>query len=101
MVPLSFYLALSAILFFIGALGFLIRRNIIMMLISIEIMLNAVNISLIALSHYMQDLRGQIFALFVIAVAGGAVAVGLIVVVIIYRNKPTLKLEDFNLMREE
>ncbi len=101
MVPLSFYLALSAILFFIGALGFLIRRNLIMMLISIEIMLNAVNISLIALSHYMQDLRGQILALFVIAVAGGAVAVGLIVVVIIYKNKPTLKLEDFNLLREE
>ena len=101
MVPLSFYLALSAILFFIGAFSFLTRRNLIMMFISIEIMLNSVNISLVALSHYMQDIRGQILALFVIAIAGGAVAVGLIILVLAYRNKKTLKLEEFNLLREE
>lgn len=101
MVPLSFYLALSATLFFIGAFSFLTRRNLIMMFISIEIMLNSVNISLVALSHYMQDIRGQILALFVIAIAGGAVAVGLIILVLAYRNKKTLKLEEFNLLREE
>ncbi|MGB9710876.1 MAG: NADH-quinone oxidoreductase subunit NuoK [Thermodesulfovibrio sp.] len=101
MVPLSYYLALSIALFFIGFLGFLTRRNLIMMFISIEIMLNSVNISLVALSHYMQDIRGQILALFVIAVAGGAVAVGLIILVLAYKNKPTLKLEEFNLLRED
>jgi len=101
MVPLSWYLALSSILFFIGVFGFLTRRNIIMMFISIEVMLNSVNISLVALSHYMQDVRGQILALFVIAIAGGAVAVGLIILILAYRNKPTLKLEEFNLLRED
>lgn len=101
MVPLSYYLALSIIVFFIGAFSFLTRRNLIMMFLSIEIMLNAVNISLVALSHYMQDIRGQILALFVIALAGGAVAVGLIILVLAYRNRKTLKLEDFNLLREE
>lgn len=101
MVPLNFYLALSILVFFIGAIGFLIRRNLIMMFISVEIMLNSVNISLVALSHYMQDVRGQILALFVIAIAGGAVAVGLIILILAYRNKPTLKLEDFNILREE
>lgn len=101
MVPLNCYLALSVILFFVGLIGFLIRRNLIMMLISIEIMLNAVNLSLIALSHYMQDIRGQILALFVIAIAGGAVAVGLIILVLAYKNKPTLKLEEFDLLREK
>lgn len=101
MVPLSWYLALSSILFFIGVFGFLTRRNIIMMFISIEVMLNSVNISLVALSHYMQDVRGQILALFVIAIAGGAVAVGLIILILAYKNKPTLKLEEFNLLRED
>ena len=101
MVPLNCYLALSVILFFVGLIGFLIRRNLIMMLISIEIMLNAVNLSLIALSHYMQDIRGQILALFVIAIAGGAVAVGLIILILAYKNKPTLKLEEFDLLREK
>lgn len=101
MVPLSFYLCLSCLLFFIGVFGFLTRRNLIMMFISIEIMLNSVNISLVALSHYMQDIRGQILALFVIAIAGGAVAVGLIILILAYRNKPTLKLEEFKLLRED
>ncbi len=101
MVPLSYYLGLSAILFFIGTFSFLTRKNLIMMFISIEIMLNSVNISLVALSHYMQDIRGQIIALFVIVIAGGSVAVGLIILVLAYRNKRTLKLEEFNLLREE
>ncbi len=101
MVPLKLYLALSILLFFIGVFGFLTRRNLIMMFISIEVMLNSVNISLVALSHYMQDIRGQILALFVIAIAGGAVAVGLIILILVYRNKPSLKLEDFHLLKEE
>lgn len=101
MVPLSYYLALSIALFFIGFIGFITRRNLIMMFISIEIMLNSINVSLVALSHYMQDIRGQILALFVIAIAGGAVAVGLIILILAYKNKPTLKLEEFNLLRED
>lgn len=101
MVPLSYYLALSIVLFFIGFAGFITRRNLIMMFISIEIMLNSINVSLVALSHYMQDIRGQILALFVIAVAGGAVAVGLIILILAYRNKPALNLEEFNLLRED
>lgn len=101
MVPLSYWLGLSVILFFIGAFGFLNRRNLIMMFLSVEIMLNSVNLSLVASSYYLQDLRGQIFALFIIALAGGAVAVGLIILIIAYKSKKTLKLEEFNLLREE
>ncbi|HIJ60575.1 MAG TPA: NADH-quinone oxidoreductase subunit NuoK, partial [Nitrospirae bacterium] len=74
MVPLNWYLILSAGLFAIGLFAFLTRRNLLMMFLSIEIMLNAINISLIAMSHYMQDIHGQIIAFFVIANAAGGVA---------------------------
>ncbi|MFQ3573964.1 MAG: NADH-quinone oxidoreductase subunit NuoK, partial [Thermodesulfovibrionales bacterium] len=77
MVPLSWYIALSLCLFCIGLYTFISRRNLLMMFLSIEIMLNAVNISLIAISHYMQDIHGQIIAFFVIANAAAGVAVGL------------------------
>ncbi|QER42646.1 NADH-quinone oxidoreductase subunit NuoK [Thermodesulfobacterium sp. TA1] len=101
MVPLNWYLILSFCLFGIGLTGFLIRKNLIMLLISIEVMLNAVNLSLVALGHYLQDLKAQVIALFIIGCAAGAVAVGLIILVIAYRNKPTLKIEEFNLLRED
>ncbi|MCK5426563.1 MAG: NADH-quinone oxidoreductase subunit NuoK [Thermodesulfovibrionia bacterium] len=99
MVPLSWYTVLSAVVFSIGVLGFLIRRNVIIMLISIEIMLNAANISLAAFSHYTQDMRGQIFVFFVIAVAAAEVAIGLAIIIALFRNKPTLNVDELNIMR--
>lgn len=99
MVPLNWYILLSAVVFSIGVLGFLIRRNIIIMLISVEIMLNAVNISLAAFSHYLQDMRGQIFIFFIIAVAAAEVAIGLALVIALFRNKPTVNVDEFNIMK--
>jgi NADH-quinone oxidoreductase subunit K len=93
-VPVSAVLGLSAILFAIGVFGFLARRNIILMLISIEVMLNAVNLSLAGFSRYFDDLRGQIVALFVIAVAAAEVGVGLGIVIALNRNKPGAGVAD-------
>lgn len=94
MVPLNWYLWLSAAVFSIGVLGFLTRRNIIIMFMSIEIMLNGVNISLVALSHYMQDLRGQILTFFVITVAAAEAAIGLAIIISLFRNKETPYVDD-------
>jgi NADH:ubiquinone oxidoreductase subunit K len=94
MVPIGAYLGLSAVLFGIGLIGFLGRRNIILMLVSVEIMLNAVNVSLAAFSHRLQDSRGQILALFVIAVAAAEVAVGLGLMLALSRNRPGASVED-------
>jgi NADH:ubiquinone oxidoreductase subunit K len=94
MVPAGAYLGLSAVLFGIGLIGFLARRNIILMLVSIEIMLNAVNVSLAAFSQRLQDSSGQIIALFVITVAAAEVAVGLGLVLALSRNKPGASVED-------
>ena len=93
-IPVSAVLGLSAILFAIGVFGFLARRNIILMLISIEVMLNAVNLSLAGFSRYFDDLRGQIVALFVIAVAAAEVGVGLGIVIALNRNKPGAGVAD-------
>jgi NADH-quinone oxidoreductase subunit K len=93
-VPVSAVLGLSAILFAIGVFGFLARRNIILMLISMEVMLNAVNLSLAGFSRYFDDLRGQIIALFVIAVAAAEVGVGLGIVIALNRNKPGAGVAD-------
>jgi NADH-quinone oxidoreductase subunit K len=94
MVPAGAYLGLSAVLFGIGLIGFLARRNIILMLVSIEIMLNAVNVSLAAFSQRLQDSSGQIIALFVITVAAAEVAVGLGLVLALSRNKLGASVED-------
>ncbi|TDJ70783.1 MAG: NADH-quinone oxidoreductase subunit NuoK [Planctomycetota bacterium] len=87
-VPVGVIIGLSAVLFGIGVFGFLARRNIILMLISIEIMLNAVNLSLIGFSRHLADPRGQVLALFVIAVAAAEAAVGLGLVIALNRNRP-------------
>jgi NADH-quinone oxidoreductase subunit K len=87
MIPAGALLGLSAILFGIGAFGFLARRNIILMLISVEIMLNAVNVSLAGFSFHFEDLRGQVLALFVIVMAAAEVGVGLGLVIALNRNK--------------
>ena len=98
-VPLSWYVILSAVVFSIGIFGFLTRRNIIIMFLSIELMLNGVNISLIAFSHYLQDLRGQVFVFFVIAVAAAEAAIGLAIIMALFRNKATAHVDDMNEMK--
>ncbi|GBD99973.1 NADH-quinone oxidoreductase subunit K [bacterium BMS3Abin07] len=99
MVPLNWYLLLSAVVFTIGILGFLTRRNIIIMFLSMELMLNGVNISLMAFSHYMQDLRGQVLVFFIIAVAAAEAAIGLALIVALFRNKPTVHVDEMNDMK--
>jgi NADH-quinone oxidoreductase subunit K len=94
MVPLSWYMLLSLAIFSIGVFGFLSRRNVIIVFMSIELMLNAVNINLISLSHYLQDMRGQILAFFVIAVAAAEAAIGLAIVIALFRNKATAHVDE-------
>ena len=94
MVPVGTVLGLSAILFGIGVFGFLARRNIILMLVSIEVMLNAVNLSLVGFSRHLEDPRGQILALFVIAVAAAEAAIGLGLVIALNRNRPGTGVAD-------
>jgi NADH-quinone oxidoreductase subunit K len=99
MVPIGACLGLSAILFAIGLFGFLGRRNIILMLVSVEIMLNAVNVSLATFSHQFQEPRGQVLALFVITVAAAEAAVGLGLVIAVYRNRPGVSIEDLTQLK--
>lgn len=99
MVPLSWYMTLSMVIFSIGVFGFLSRKNIIIIFMSIELMLNAVNINLIALSHYLQDVRGQILAFFVIAVAAAEAAIGLAIVIALFRNRATAHVDEVKEMR--
>ena len=94
MIPMGAVLGLSAVLFGIGAFGFLARRNIILMLVSVEVMLNAVNLSLAGFSRHLEDSRGQILALFVIAVAAAEAGVGLGLVIALYRNRPGVSVTD-------
>jgi NADH-quinone oxidoreductase subunit K len=93
------YLVLSAALFVIGVIGVMVRRNIIIIFMSIELMLNAVNINLAAFSYQLQHASGQVFAIFVIAVAAAEAAVGLGIILAFYRNKETLNVDEMNLMR--
>ncbi|HET8759658.1 MAG TPA: NADH-quinone oxidoreductase subunit NuoK [Nitrospiria bacterium] len=99
MVPLSYYLALAAVLFVIGVVGVLIRKNIIIILLSIELMLNATNINFVAFSHYLQDVTGQVFVFFVMTVAAAEVAIGLAIIIALYRNRSTINVEDISLMK--
>ena len=99
MVPLSWYVVLGGAVFCVGILGFLIRRNIIIMLMSIELMLNGVNITLIAFNHYLQDMRGQILVLFIITIAAAEVAVGLALIIALFKNKQTVNVDDLDIMK--
>ncbi|OGW60450.1 MAG: NADH-quinone oxidoreductase subunit K [Nitrospirae bacterium RIFCSPHIGHO2_01_FULL_66_17] len=99
MVPLSYYLTLGAVLFVIGVVGVLIRKNIIIILLSIELMLNAANINFVAFSHYLQDITGQVFVFFVMTVAAAEVAIGLAIIIALYRNRSTINVEDISLMK--
>lgn len=86
-------------LFSIGVLGVLVRRNAIVVFMCVEIMLNAVNISLIGFDNYTDQVNGQIFSFMVMCVAAAEVSVGLAIVIALFRNKPTVNLDEFNLMR--
>ena len=97
--PITQYLMLSAFLFCIGVYGVLARRNGVMVLMSIELMLNAVSINLVAFSARLNDAAGQVFALFVIAIAAAEVGVGLAIVLLIYRNRVGVNLDEIDLMK--
>jgi len=98
-VTLNWYLMLSAFLFVIGVLGVLFRRNVIVILMSVELMLNAVNLTLVALAQNMGDPAGQILVFFVIAVAAAEAAVGLAIIIAIFRNRLTVDVTEINLFK--
>jgi len=99
MVPLSWYITLSALVFSIGVIGVLSRRNILIIFLSIELILNSVNISLCAFSHFLNSLRGQVFVFFIMAVAAAEAAIGLAIIIALYRNKETVITEEINIMK--
>ncbi|MGQ9858808.1 MAG: NADH-quinone oxidoreductase subunit NuoK [Thermodesulfobacteriota bacterium] len=99
MVTLSHYLLLSAALFTIGVIGVFVRRNAIVIFMCIELMLNAVNLTFIALSRYLQALDGQVFVFFVMTVAAAEVAVGLAIIVVIFRSRQTVRVDEINLLK--
>lgn len=99
--PVTQFVMLSAFLFCTGIYGVLARRNGVLVLMSIELMLNAVNVNLVAFSQFLQDaaFSGQIFTLFVIAVAAAEVGIGLAIVILIYRNRETINVDEVNLLK--
>jgi NADH-quinone oxidoreductase subunit K len=99
MVPFSYYVVLSAVLFGLGIIGFLFKRNIITMFMSIELMLNAVNLAFVAFSRTLGQLQGQVFVFFVIVVAAAEAAVGLAIVILIARNRKSLNIERVDLLK--
>ena len=98
-IPLSYYLGLSAVLFAIGVAGVLTRRNAIVVFMCIELMLNAVNLTLVAFSAFLGDVTGQALVFFVMAVAAAEAAVGLAIVISLYRNRQSVNLDDVNILK--
>ena len=98
-VPISYYLILSAIVFLTGLVGVLVRRNIIVILLSVELMLNATNINFVAFSHYFQSVAGQVFVFFTLTVAAAEVAVGLAIIIALYRSKSSINVDEFQLLK--
>jgi NADH-quinone oxidoreductase subunit K len=99
MVSSAFYLILSAILFTIGVVGVLTRRNVVVILMCIELMLNSVNLTFVAFSRYLSSMTGQVFVLMTVAVAATEVAVGLGLVIALYRQKQTADIDDVNILK--
>jgi NADH-quinone oxidoreductase subunit K len=99
MVPMSYYLILSALLFGVGVMGVLVRRNALVIFMSIELMLNAVNLTFITFSRYLENIHGQIYVFFIMTLAAAEVAVGLAIVIMIFRNRGTTNMDDINLMK--
>ncbi len=98
-VPLHYYVMLSAVVFLTGVAGVLIRRNIIVILLSVELMLNATNINFVAFSQYFQDVTGQVFVFFALTVAAAEVAVGLAIIIALYRSRASTNVDDFQLLK--
>ena len=99
MVPVSYYLVLSAILFGLGVVGFIFKRNIITIFMAIELMLNAVNLAFVSFSRALGQLQGQVFVFFVIVVAAAEAAVGLAIIILIARNRQSLNIERVDLLK--
>src|SRR4029078_10785844 len=99
MLPLSYYLLLSAVLFACGVAGFLIKRNIITIFMSIELMLNAVNLTFVAFAAKLGHLKGKVFVFFVMVVAAAEAAVGLAIIISVYRTRETLNVDRVNLLK--
>ena len=100
MVPTQYYLILSAILFGLGAVAFVVKRNIITIFMSIELMLNAVNLAFVSFSRSLGQLQGQVFVFFVIVVGAAEAAVGLAIVILIHRNRGTLNVENVDSLKD-
>jgi NADH-quinone oxidoreductase subunit K len=99
MVPLDYYLVLSAIIFAIGVIGVLIRRNLIVVLMSIELMLNAVNLTFVAFSHSLGSMDGQVIVFFVMAVAAAEAVVGLAIIISVFRHRQSLDPQEMQLLK--
>lgn len=99
MISLSHYITVSIVMFTIGLIGVVIRRNFIIVLMALELMLNAANINLVAFSYYLDSLTGQIVALFIIAIAAGEAAVGLAIIIVVFRSKIATNVDQINLLR--
>ena len=97
MIPLSHYLILAALLFSIAVVGiFLNRKNVVILLMAIELLLLAVNINFVAFSHYLQDIAGQVFVFFILTVAAAEAAIGLAILIVLFRNRRTINVDDLN-----
>jgi NADH-quinone oxidoreductase subunit K len=99
LVPIAYYLVLAAVLFCIGIAAFLIKRNVITVFMSIELMLNAVNLTFVAFSHMWHQVSGQIFVFFVMVVAAAEAAVGLAIIIALFRTRQTLNIDQVDLMK--
>ena len=99
MIPIAYYLYVSAIMFSIGTIGVLTRRNAIVIFMCVEMMLNAVNLTFIAFSRYLGNIDGQVFVFFIMTVAAAEAAVGLALMIAFYKNRESIDVEDVNLMK--
>lgn len=99
MIPLEYYLILSAFMFVTGVTGVLTRRNAIVVFMSIELMLNSANLTFVAYSSFFGDVIGQLFVFFVMAVAAAEVAIGLAIIIAIFRNKVTINIDEINILK--
>lgn len=99
MIPLSYYIVVSTLMFVVGLVGVLIRKNFLIILFAIELMLNAANINLVAFSHYSGQVDGQVMSIFIIAVAAAEAAVGLAIIIVLFRGKATTNVDEMDLMK--
>jgi NADH-quinone oxidoreductase subunit K len=99
MIPMSWYLALTVVLFTMGAMGAMVKRNVISIMLSIELMLNSVNLALVTFSRYLGDLSGQVLVFFVMVVAAAEAGVGLSIVVLLFRNRETMNVDEASMLK--